>query len=228
MNSGKQHGDGESFATRWSRRKRDVAQEEEAQEQQAEIAENLSANSAIEPVAETPDAAQLKAEKLAELNALTDEDMPDVDSLDDRSNFAQFMSTGVSEELRKLALRKLFQGEGYNVRDGLDEYDGDYTYFEKLDPNTITSDMKHLMEVEAEKLKQLEADALLEEEADEQAEETVLEDETQQLDDDNLEQWADESTENNDSEKTEDEIFVNKESKNIDADTTQTDEEELG
>jgi hypothetical protein len=54
--------------------------------------------------------------------------------------------------LRKMALRKLFASETYNERDGLDEYDGDYTHFEKLDPTTITADMKHMIRVEAERL----------------------------------------------------------------------------
>jgi metallophosphoesterase superfamily enzyme len=48
-----------------------------------------------------------------------------------------------------MALKKLFHSKTYNIRDGLDEYDDDYTFFEKLDPLTITSDMKHMIEVEA-------------------------------------------------------------------------------
>ena len=38
----------------------------------------------------------------------------------------------VSESLRRLALRKLFHGADFNIRDGLDDYDGDYTSFVKL------------------------------------------------------------------------------------------------
>jgi hypothetical protein len=79
--------------------------------------------------------------------------MPDVETLNEDSDFSGFMSTGVSETLRKMALQKLFHGKSYNVRDGLDEYDGDYTSFEKLDPSVITCDMKHILEVEAEKLR---------------------------------------------------------------------------
>jgi len=50
-----------------------------------------------------------------------------------------------------MALKKLFMGASYNIRDGLDEYDGDYTKFEKMPKNLITSDMKHMVEVEAKK-----------------------------------------------------------------------------
>jgi len=83
----------------------------------------------------------------------TDEDMPDIDTLDEHSDYSGFMSKKVSEALRKMALQKLFHGESYNIRDGLDEYDGDYTSFEKLDPSVITCDMRHLIEVEAEKMR---------------------------------------------------------------------------
>ena len=79
---------------------------------------------------------------------LTDADMPDIDSLTFDSVYADFLSPGVSEKLRKLALRKLFHSEAFTIRDGLDEYDGDYTEFEKLG-DTVTSDMRHRMEMEA-------------------------------------------------------------------------------
>jgi len=139
-------GNNEGFAARWSRRKQLVLEEEikdkqlesEAGATESELANDLPK----EPTAE---------EKLAELNLLTDEDMPDVETLHEESDYSGFMSTSVSEGLRKMALAKLFHGKSYNIRDGLDEYDGDYTYFEKLDPNTITSDMRHMIEVEAKR-----------------------------------------------------------------------------
>ena len=81
---------------------------------------------------------------------LTDEDMPDIQSLTADSDFSGFLSPGVSEKLRKLALRKLFRSEVFNIRDGLDEYDGDYTHFEKLG-GIITADMQHQLEMEAER-----------------------------------------------------------------------------
>ena len=93
----------------------------------------------------------LREEKLAKLNALTDDDMPDLETLDESSDYSGFMSAGVSESLRKMALRKLFQGKTYSFRDGLDDYDGDYTSFAKLDPATITSDMRHMIGVEAKR-----------------------------------------------------------------------------
>ena len=63
------------------------------------------------------------------------------------SDYTGFLSPEVSESLRRLALRKLFQGAEFNVRDGLDDYDQDFTSFAKLG-DIITADMKHLLEQE--------------------------------------------------------------------------------
>ena len=79
--------------------------------------------------------------------ALTDADMPDIDSLTPDSDYAGFLAPQVSESLRRLALRKLFQGAQFNVRDGLDDYDQDFTSFTKLG-DVITADMKHMLEQE--------------------------------------------------------------------------------
>ncbi len=129
----------EGFASRWSRRKQEVANETVV-EDTPDVSEPVVGEEA------------LAEQRLDKLNALTDEDMPDIETLNEDSDFSGFMSTGVSEALRKMALQKLFHGKAYNIRDGLDEYDGDYTSFEKLDPSVITCDMKHILEVEAEKL----------------------------------------------------------------------------
>ncbi len=147
----------EGFASRWSRRKQEVANEA-AVEELPETIEGSGETVAVEVDEET-----LAEQRLEKLNALTDEDMPDIETLNEDSDFSGFMSTGVSETLRKMALQKLFHGKSYNVRDGLDEYDGDYTSFEKLDPSVITCDMKHLLEVEAEKLRLAEEEKAKEE-----------------------------------------------------------------
>ncbi|MCH7880022.1 MAG: DUF3306 domain-containing protein, partial [Proteobacteria bacterium] len=71
--------------------------------------------------------------------------------------------------LRNLALRKLFSAPSFNIRDGLDEYDEDYTYFEKLG-DIVTADMKHQIELkEAAKEEQQTTD----ESADESVSETT-------------------------------------------------------
>jgi hypothetical protein len=129
----------ESILRRWSRRKQEAAQETRAAEQAApiDIEDSLGTAVPIETEAESSP-------------ALTDADMPPIESLDEDSDYSAFMSEGVSDELRNLALRKLFKAPVFNIRDGLDEYDEDYTYFEKLG-DIVTCDMKHHIEMKEQK-----------------------------------------------------------------------------
>ena len=87
------------------------------------------------------------------------------------------MSSGVSDELRKLALRKLFHGVGFNIRDGLDDYDEDFTSFAKLG-DIVTSDMRHQAEVKARKARE-EAERLQAQLEGEQGSETEGQEETE-------------------------------------------------
>lgn len=55
------------------------------------------------------------------------EALPDVESLTAESDFSMFMDARVPDELRSRALRKLWTSDPiYAVRDGLNDYDGDY------------------------------------------------------------------------------------------------------
>lgn len=121
----------EDFISRWSRRKQ------------------TSMNLPVE--AETVEAHSAAAEA-TELQ-LCDEDMPPLESLDETSDYTGFLSPKVSEELRRIALRKLFHSAGFNVCDGLDDYDEDFSSFAKLG-NIITSDMRHQIEEARKKLDQ--------------------------------------------------------------------------
>lgn len=130
------HADGD-FLARWSRRK---AGGMERRRSPAEAAGELSEDR--RDGAGLPDRAPQ--------TILADEDMPPLDSLTENSDFSGFLSPGVSEELRKLALRKLFRSAIFNDRDGLDDYDEDFRSFPALGDH-ITSDMKHRMEVEEQR-----------------------------------------------------------------------------
>ena len=88
----------EGFLARWSHRK-----------QQADSEESIA--QADQPLAVAQDA----AEPLP-----TDADMPPLDSLTEESDYSGFLSPKVSDELRKLALRKLFHSAAFNLTDGLD------------------------------------------------------------------------------------------------------------
>lgn len=128
---------GPAFVSRWSRLKH-------ASRRSADEVVDGGSNS--DGIAGNEDAADRRSQSLPK--TLTDADMPDIDSLTYDSAYKDFLSPGVSEQLRKLALRKLFHSEIFNIRDGLDEYDDDFTQFEKLG-DTVTSDMRHQMEMEA-------------------------------------------------------------------------------
>jgi hypothetical protein len=117
----------ENIISRWSRRKQEMGKE----------------STVTEKITPTPDA-------IAEKPLLTDADMPAIESLTEDSDYSGFLSPKVSEALRKQALRKLFHSPGFNVRDGLDDYDGVYTEFEKLG-NIVTADMRHQLEMEAQR-----------------------------------------------------------------------------
>jgi len=135
----------ESALSRWSRRKLEADQLTQAVEE------------SISPDAQTDlPAVDAEAVDVVEKPVLTDADMPAIESLNEDSDFSGFMSSGVSDELRNLALRKLFKAPVFNIRDGLDEYDEDYTYFEKLG-DIVTCDMKHQIEMQEQKLREAQA-----------------------------------------------------------------------
>ena len=152
----------ENRLSRWSRRKRQTAEET----QKEDLALNLEQQSQVENELETLTSEDQQNE--AQQPVLSDADMEPVEGLTEESDFSKFMSSGVSDKLRNLALRKLFHAPIFNIRDGLDEYDGDYTSFEKLG-DIVTADMRHQMELEANKK--------LEQEAREIAEAKEIEDE---------------------------------------------------
>jgi TATA-binding protein-associated factor Taf7 len=172
----------ESTLSRWSRRKLEA-------DQLAPVVEESTPPEATIGLT----AAATEEAEVVEKPVLTDADMPDIESLNEDSDFSGFMSTGVSDKLRNMALRKLFQAPVFNIRDGLDEYDEDYTHFEKLG-DIVTCDMKH--EIEMQEQKQREAEEAAAAEQEEMAEETEIEDDgIEAIEEDGLEAELDQQTE---------------------------------
>jgi len=155
------------FLGRWSRRKRSVAVEEQ-QVEQKQVVDTLLSEDQLPSDAnqmQSPRADDLPVHEpgVAEQAALTDADMPDIDTLNADSDFSPFFSEGVSKELRNLALKKLFFSGKFSIRDGLDDYDDDFTRFEPLG-DTVTSDMKfHARRKEKARLAALEEERLQQE-----------------------------------------------------------------
>ena len=148
--------DTEGPLRRWARRKRDVAREKEAEDEARWRDERREPSDAAGDARESADDTSEAA--VVEEQVLTDEDMPPLDSLDENSDYSGFLSPGVSEALRRRALRKLFSSAVFNIPDGLDDYDDDFTSFAALG-DIVTSDMKHQAEMEAERAKRMQADA---------------------------------------------------------------------
>lgn len=97
---------------------------------------------------------------------LSDEDMPELSTLSSQSDVSMFFNKGVSATLRKAALKTIFGLPQYNIRDGLNDYDEDYTVFEPLG-DTVTCDMKfHQARKEREEREALEREAAEQESAE--------------------------------------------------------------
>ena len=107
----------EPFLRRWSRRKREAG---------TGGPEELPA---------------VAGEEEAEVPPLTDEEMPPLESLTPESDYSGFLSPGVSESLRRVALRKLFHAPEFNRCDGLDDYDDDFRAFAGLG-GLVTQEMR--------------------------------------------------------------------------------------
>ncbi len=136
------------FFSRWTQRKQQVQEEEAALQQAAQEtheaeqkaatselsqpdADGLIPQTANDPLPASTDASEATAPTERD-KPLTDEDMPDVTSINGDTNVSAFFSEGVSEKLRKQALKAMFLKPEFNVRDGMDDYDLDYTDVKEL------------------------------------------------------------------------------------------------
>jgi hypothetical protein len=118
--------DAQPFLQRWSRLKTEARAGESA-------GVEPTARAVIEPGADAPPASEAPSE------------LPDIDQLDQDSDYSAFLAPGIDPLLRRLALRKLFRSPKFNVCDGLDDYCDDFTRFAPLG-ETVTADMRHQLE----------------------------------------------------------------------------------
>ena len=145
MNDAAEHDDG--FLTRWSERKTMARKGVELPEPEENAGLPLEADGATGDKADTG--------KHADTDAADEPvELPPLDSLDEDSDYSPFLAAGVSPDLRRDALRKLFHSPKFNIRDGLDDYDLDFTNPEPLG-DIITAEMRHRMQVELERLARL-------------------------------------------------------------------------
>ena len=76
--------------------------------------------------------------------------LPELHTLTGQSDVSAFLDPEVDESLRRAALRRVFLSPAFNVVDGLDDYDDDFTRFEPLG-DIVTADMRHQAQQQAER-----------------------------------------------------------------------------
>lgn len=117
---------GESFLSRWSRRKVGV-DDESAESTEAAVAK-------VDPAAAPPAVASDDSPQSGPIQPPLEStfvEPPPLDSVANDGDFAPFMQREISPELRNQAMKKLFTDPHYNVMDRLDTYIDDYS---KPDP----------------------------------------------------------------------------------------------
>lgn len=157
--SGNPQDEQEGFLERWSRRKT-LARQGEVPPEPAADADEESPQAADSGV-ETPPVAERMSpgpgDEEAQVPAETVPELPPLESLDENSDYSVFMGKGVPADMKQEALRKLFHSPKFNVRDGLDDYDLDFTNPEPLG-DIITAEMRYRVERELERLAGLDED----------------------------------------------------------------------
>ena len=141
----------EAFLTRWSRRKALSREGVELPEPDDEMAADSDS-----PSADAADRNEVERQgpvAPAEAPAAAPE-LPPIESLGEDSDYSAFLASDVPADLQRKALRKLFQSPKFNVRDGLDDYDLDFSSPEPLG-DIVTAEMRHRLRAELERLARL-------------------------------------------------------------------------
>ena len=111
--------DGEGFVARWSRRK--IEEKEPSKDTKSEVSK-LEESAPLDA-----DSTQDEGDEGDEGKTNVD-DLPDVETLNESSDYTPFLKDGVPEKLKRLALRKLWKSNPiFGFIDGLDDYDEDYS-----------------------------------------------------------------------------------------------------
>ena len=153
----------EAFLARWSRRK-ELARKGEELPEPAEDADGEQREAL--PETQPPSPEGMSSEHADEETGLPEEaapELPSLESLGEDSDYSAFLGDGVPADLKQKALRQLFHSPKFNIRDGLDDYDWDFSNPEPLG-DVITAEMRYRMRKELERLAGLDEDEEPEEE----------------------------------------------------------------
>ncbi|CAH6803597.1 conserved hypothetical protein [Vibrio chagasii] len=131
-----------NFFSRWSQRKLD-----ESTDKAREAEQPLEETSVTSPesASQTPTSAEELAPNdpapIEPTNALEEsgDTKESASEATEELSMAQLLVSEASESVKKAALRKLFLSEEFNVRDGLDDYDDDYSNLKSLSEGVAES-----------------------------------------------------------------------------------------
>ncbi|EJA3099676.1 DUF3306 domain-containing protein [Vibrio parahaemolyticus] len=117
-----------SFLSRWSKRKlEESSQQDEEITPIAETEQSEDCVTALSNADESSDALNVnEVSQSPDITANVETEKPEEMSV------AQLLVSEASESVKKAALRKMFLSEEFNVRDGLDDYDDDYSNLKSL------------------------------------------------------------------------------------------------
>lgn len=124
-----------NFFSRWSQRKlnkeTDEPSEQEPIEASALEVEPAADDSSVD-VGDAPEALSSEAEQDLP-NSKVEQEVASAEEQDpEKMSLANLLVSQVEESAKKAAMRKLFMSEEFNIRDGLDDYDEDYSNLKAL------------------------------------------------------------------------------------------------
>ena len=140
---------GETFFSRWSRRKAATANEvvsngiaaDEKLQQPSNISDSIASTvvafEAKMPFEVQPEPRLSDGESTERKTSEPPEPLPAIDSLTKESDFSPFMQSDVEPAMRNQAMKKLFTDPHYNIMDGLDIYIDDYGKSDPIPPEML-------------------------------------------------------------------------------------------
>ena len=143
----------EAFLTRWSKRK---ALSREGVDL-PEPVENAASEDETGATGADDTSGDARAEIAGQADgpvadaAATTPELPPIESLGEDSDYRAFLADNVPADVQRKALRKLFQSPKFNVRDGLDDYDLDFSSPEPLG-DIVTAEMRHRLRQELDRM----------------------------------------------------------------------------
>jgi hypothetical protein len=122
--------------SRWSLRKRGIQPTEEQTPQSALTPNERGTVTPDENSGEKQDDSLIDRGPMADSEATppseTVEELPDPESLPPGSDLTAYLAHGVSREVRRRAMKRMFAADHYHHRDGLNDYDEDYRQLKNL------------------------------------------------------------------------------------------------